>query len=115
MAAYRSYLEEKNLTSIDRRLDFHDWRVLHAQRDGNDFCLFLGHNTDTPSARIRFVDTQVFGQELSETPYADYVWLYHEICLLATGYELQLLLAEADKLYEWSIQCARIELTMIEE
>ena len=115
MEAYHTYLEQEGLTAIDQKLNYHDWRVLHAQRDGNDFCLFLGYATDTPSVRLRFVDTQVFGQELSGNPNADYVWLYHELYLTATGYQLQLLLAEADGLYEWSIQCARMELTEVKE
>ena len=107
--AYHAYIERENLTAIDRQLNFHDCRVLHARRNGNDFCLFIDYDVVIPVVLLRCVDAQILGQELSEAPNAYYVWLYHEIHLTPTGYELQILLAANGGPYEWSIRCARIE------
>lgn len=112
--AYRTYVQQNSLSAIDDKLDFHDWKVLHARRTENDFCLFLGWGSDPASALLRCVGAQQISQELAPGA-ADYVWLYHEIYLTATGYELQLLLTADGKRYEWSIQCARMELTHIED
>lgn len=113
--AYRAYTAQNNLSAIDRRLDFHNQRVILAQRKGDDFCLFLGHDADTASILLRFVNAQMIGQELTRFDHAEYRWLYHEIYLTATGYELKMLLAADDALYEWSIQCARMELTEVKD
>ena len=111
--AYRAYVQQNSLSAIDDKLDFHDWRVRSAQRKGNDFCLFLGYGADPVSVLLRCVDAQQIGQELAPKA-ADYVWLYHEIYLTAVGYEVRLLLTTDGKLCEWSIECARMELTEID-
>ena len=113
--AYRTYVQQNSLSPIDDKLHFHDWRVLHARRVGGDFCLFLGWGSDPASALLRCVGAQQIGQELAPKHAAVYCWLYHEIYLTATGYRLLMLLSADGALYEWSVDCARMELTHIEE
>ena len=113
--AYRTYTEQNNLSAIDGQLNFHNWRVLLAQRKGDDFCLFLGCDENTASVLLRCVNTRLIGQELAQVEEAEYRWLYHEIYLTAAGYELRLLLAAGHDLCEWSIQCAHMELTEVKE
>lgn len=110
---YATYLKEKNLTAIDRKLHYHQWQVSVAYRRGNDFFIHLQHpNEAEPTVTLRMIDTRMIGQELGEELGNAYVWLHHEVDLTSFGYELRLLLAEKGSaaLMEWTVDCARMEL-----
>ena len=110
---YAAFLNEKNLTAIERKLHYHQWQVLAAYRRGNDFFIHLQHpNEAEPTVTLRLIDTQMIGQEIGEQLGSTYIWLYQEIDLTSFGYELRLLLREEESssLMEWTVDCARIEL-----